>query len=34
MKTIAAVEPLPELAEFLAAYKAHFVRSEPREDLA
>jgi SRSO17 transposase len=33
MKVIAASEPLPELAEFLAPYAHHFVRSETREDL-
>lgn len=33
MKVVAASEPLPELAEFLAPYAHHFARSEAREDL-
>jgi SRSO17 transposase len=33
MKVIAATEPLPELAEFLAPYAHHFARSETLEDL-
>lgn len=29
----ASIEPLPELAEFLAPFASHFVRSEGRENL-
>ena len=29
----ATTEPLPELAEFLAPFAHHFIRSEGREDL-
>ena len=33
MKQVASEEPLPELAEFLASFAHHFLRSEARENL-
>lgn len=33
MKTVAASQPLPELAEFLAPYMSHFLRPEARENV-